>query len=306
MSIALCRSFREEEEVLEFPIAILVSTFERPDHLERCLLSLEAQQAVAGRFEVVVTDDGSRDRTTSLVTGMARRVSFPLSFTTHEHRGFQLARCRNEGVAASTAPYLLFIDGDCILPPDHLRIHLAQRRPGYVSAGDCLRLDPRASARIDRDIIRRGAFTELVPRHEARRLRWKAIRAKAYEWLCVPMRPRLSGNNIGLWRCDFERVNGFDEQFVGWGLEDRDLQHRLEQVGVRARSILGHTAPLHLWHPPDPSFVRNNIGTPNLRYFNGRPRLPYCVDGFMKDTDTIPLLPLPRAHAAGQQHQRAA
>ncbi len=96
-------------------IAILVSSFERPWHLERCLASIEAQRQVAGRFEVVVTDDGSRDRTLPMVASLIRRVSFPLDYTTHLHNGFQLARCRNEGVAASTAPYLLFVDGDCIL-----------------------------------------------------------------------------------------------------------------------------------------------------------------------------------------------
>ncbi len=103
-------------------LAVIVSTFERPGHLSRCLASLEAQRGVDGLFEVVVTDDGSRDTTLRLIADTARRVSFPLTFTTHQHDGFRLARCRNEGVAASTAPYLLFTDGDCILPPDHLRI----------------------------------------------------------------------------------------------------------------------------------------------------------------------------------------
>ncbi|MDA0255694.1 MAG: glycosyltransferase, partial [Planctomycetota bacterium] len=129
-------------------IAVIVSTYERPEHLARCLASLEAQRGVDGRFEVVVTDDGSRDGTLRLLATTARRVDFPLTFTTHEHDGFRLARCRNEGVAATTAPYLLFTDGDCILPPDHLRLHLEARRPGRIVAGDCLRLDEKTTATI--------------------------------------------------------------------------------------------------------------------------------------------------------------
>lgn len=264
-------------------IAVIVSTYQRPEHLRRCLASLEAQEGVAGRFEVVVTDDGSRDETLRLIATTARRVDFPLSFTTHEHAGFCLARCRNEGAAASTAPYLLFTDGDCILPRDHLRHHLAIRRPGWVVGGDCIRLDAKTSFRIDVDAIHGGDIARFVPRAEAWRIRLKGLRAKAYEWARVPMRPRLSGNNIAVWRDDFERVNGFDECFVGWGLEDRDLQCRLERLGMRVTSILLATAPIHLWHPAPASFARNGVGTPNLAYYRAiRQRPTFCVDGLVK------------------------
>jgi len=264
-------------------IAVIVSTYQRPDHLRRCLASLEAQEGVAGRFEVVVTDDGSRDETLRLIASTARRVGFPLTFTTHDHAGFRLARCRNEGVAASTAPYILFTDGDCILPRDHLRLHLALRRRGRVVGGDCIRLDADTSARIDVDTVLEEDISRLVPRSEAWRIRLKGLRGKAYEWARVPMRPRLSGNNIAVWRDDFERVNGFDECFVGWGLEDRDLQCRLERLGLRVTSILLATAPIHLWHPVSASFSRNGLGTPNLKYFNAlRERPTFCIDGLVK------------------------
>jgi glycosyltransferase involved in cell wall biosynthesis len=277
-------------------LAVIISTFERPGHLERCLASLEAQRGVTGRFEVVVTDDGSRDGTLRLLAETARRVDFPLTFTTHEHNGFRLARCRNEGVAASTAAYLLFTDGDCILPPDHLRIHLETRRPGRVVAGDCLRLDQAASTAVIADALRAGLFPRSLPAGERLRLALKALRAKVYESCRTPVRPRLSGNNIGIWRTDYERVNGFDEQFIGWGLEDRDLQVRLERLGLRAWSILLHTAPVHLWHPPAPSFARNNAGTANFDYFATLDRRPtFCEDGLVKPVDLPAIVPLPQA-----------
>jgi GT2 family glycosyltransferase len=270
-------------------IAVIVSTYQRPDHLRRCLASLEVQEGVAGRFEVVVTDDGSQDETLRLVATEARRVAFPLSFTTHDHAGFRLSRCRNEGAAASTAPYLLFTDGDCILPRDHLQHHLAVRGRGWVVGGDCIRLDAETSARIDVAAIHGGDVARFVPRGEAWRIRLKGLRAKAYEWARVPMRPRLSGNNIAVWRDDFERVNGFDEGFVGWGLEDRDLQFRLERLGLRVRSILLATAPIHIWHPAPPSFARNNAGTANLAYFQEIHRRPtFCVDGLVKAWERDP------------------
>ena len=81
------------------------------------------------------------------------------------------------------------------------------------------------------------------------------------------MRPRLTGNHFSLWRDDLERIDGFDLGFRGWGLEDRDLQRRLQRVGVRCRSVLPQTIGYHLWHPVDPTFVRNASGTPNEEYY---------------------------------------
>ena len=267
---------------MPYDIAVLISTFERPQNLERCIASIEAQRGVEGRFEVVVTDDGSRDHTLDLVRDIARKVDFPLRLTTHEHEGFRLAWCRNEGVAVSTAPYLLFTDGDCLLPANHLHIHLEARCPRYVIGSNCARLDRATSARVDRETIRGGTIASLIPPGEARKLRWKAMRAKLYEWGHIPMRPRLTGNNIALWKSDFERINGFDESFVGWGFEDRDLQCRLEKAGLRVRSILWRGPIGHLWHPPDASFVRNGVGTANRLLFESQDRPVFCVDGLVK------------------------
>src|SRR5262245_52434531 len=113
-------------------IAVLVPTFERPHHLRRCLQSLALQDGVTDRMEVIVTDDGSRDQTPELVAEFAASAPFPVRFTTHSHKGFRLAKCRNAGVAISSAPYLLFTDGDCVLPADHVRWHLAYRAAGKV------------------------------------------------------------------------------------------------------------------------------------------------------------------------------
>jgi glycosyltransferase involved in cell wall biosynthesis len=291
-------------------IAVLVSTFERPFHLRRSLLSLAGQRGVEGKMEVVVTDDGSRDETWEVVDEFARRADFPLKFTTHQNDGFRVARCRNEGVLVSTAPYLLFTDGDCLLPPDHVAAHLEFRRRGIAVAGDSYRLDQPTSDRITEADVRSGEFTAWVPLREQLRLANKARRAWIYRVLRRRDRPRLTGCNIGVWRDDLERLNGFDENYVGWGLEDCDLQLRLSQLGVRFRSILGRTAAYHLWHPLHPTFARNGLGTPNLRYYH-RDHVPTCCQqGLVKIATDVPvcddaadaqgfphILPLPTAAA---------
>ena len=110
-------------------IAISVTTYHKPWHLRRVLASIAGQQGVTGKFEVAVTDDGSTDETPQIVEQIRRSVDFPFCFTTHEHAAFHPARCRNDGARATSAPYLLYLDGDCVLPPDHVAIHLARDAP---------------------------------------------------------------------------------------------------------------------------------------------------------------------------------
>jgi hypothetical protein len=74
-------------------------------------------------------------------------------------------------------------------------------------------------------------------------------------------------------------VNGFDENFIGWGYEDRDLQRRLYSLGRYCRSILHRTAAYHLWHPPAPSFTPKGIGTANREYFQNFTFETQCQQG---------------------------
>jgi glycosyltransferase involved in cell wall biosynthesis len=263
-------------------IALLISSYQRPAHLRRALLSIALQQGVTCPIEVVVTDDGSTDETPEVVRRFAQSVNFPVQFTTHPHAAFQLARCRNEGVAASTAPYILFLDGDCILPPDHIAIHLARRRPGIVMAGDCARLDEPTSARVSEAAIHSGEFTHWASPEEIKRLKRLMRRATRHRFRWRPRKPDLTGNNVGVWRTDYERVNGYDENFVGWGAEDDDLGRRLRRAGVRVRSILHWTYTYHLWHPTEKSKPDVPHLGPNARYMRSEGKLIRCRNGMTK------------------------
>lgn len=263
-------------------IAVLVSSFERPGHLSRVLASIAAQRGVEGAFEVVVTDDGSRDETHRVVRNFAASVSFPVRFTTHPHTIFHLARCRNEGVAASTAPYLLFLDGDCVIPPDHLRIHLDRARAGFATAGYFVWLDRATSERITEKSIRSGEFQNLKSWSQRRQLAWRHLQASYYSLIRDPLRPKFYGGNFGLSRADYERVNGYDENYRGWGCEDDDLRVRLRAAGVRIASITWWTHIYHLWHPKDPSAGRQWRDGANVEYLRRPIRLTRCLSGLHK------------------------
>lgn len=257
--------------------AIVVCTYQRPRNLKLCLASIAAQ--TDDRFELVVADDGSEDETAGLVREFERSVDFPVRFTTHRREGFHPARCRNEGVLASGAPYLLFVDGDCVLPRDHLQRHLERRAPMTVCAGDSFRLTREQS---DRFAAGGGGIERLVPLRERWRVARNHLDAKLNWLFRNPGKPKLFAGNIGMWRRDLELVNGFDEKFVDWGGEDDDLRARLIQAGVTVRSIRDHTNNFHLWHAADPTVPARRLSGRNAPYLQRRFRLTRCVDGLVK------------------------
>ena len=110
----------------------------------------------------------------------------------------------------------------------------------------------------------------------------KGWRSVLYEWVGHPTKPRLAGNNVGIWRSDYERINGYDENFVGWGWEDDDLGRRLRRAGVQIRSILRWTNTFHLWHPTDVTMPIDGQQARNAAYLNRQGALVRCRNGLSK------------------------
>jgi len=262
-------------------VALIVNTYQKPRHLALVLASIAAQAGVDGRFEVVITDDGSTDGTAALVGDFAAAASFPVRLTSQPHDGFRLARTRNAGARLSQSDYLLFLDGDCVLPRDHLAAYLDRRRRGQALLGYCARLPEETSAGLEPAAIAAADLTALAPASERRLLARRFRKAWWHNLLRHPSKPRLAGGNCGMWRSDFEAVNGCDERFVGWGQEDDDLGLRLRARGVRLESILDRTWSLHVWHPVDTSATPRWRDGANVPYFLRRGRLSRCRRGLV-------------------------
>jgi len=234
-------------------MAVIVSTYERPDALDAVLRSLAEQ--TYRRFEVVVADDGSGPDTRELVERRAQESDLELRHVRQEDRGYRLATIRNRAAAATEQPYLIFLDGDCLVRPDYVERHASLAEAGRFVHGSRVRLDP--------------GLSQFATTREATAIgRWSAVRWLG-EWLRgrvdrftpllrVPLGPlrRVSprrwrgvkGCNLALWRSDFLAVNGFDEGFEGWGFEDNDLVVRLIRNGVRRKEGRYAVPVLHLWH----------------------------------------------------------
>lgn len=101
-------------------IAVVVSTRDRPERLERSLAALSA--SIAPGDEVVVVDSASADDRT-------RRVAEGLGLRAVRCERPGLSRARNAGVAVCDAPIIAFTDDDCIVDAswiEHVRAVLAE------------------------------------------------------------------------------------------------------------------------------------------------------------------------------------
>ncbi len=233
-------------------IAVVVTTYNRPDALSAVLEGYAAQQDA--RFELIVADDGSTAETRRAIEAFRSRAPFPVSHIWQEDEGFRAAAARNRALAASRADYIVFTDGDCVPGRRFVAQHRVLAERGWFVAGNRILLSEAHTRRV---------LAQSIPLHERPAAAWLVawLRRDINRWLPLLTLPdgdfrkadpqRWEGVktcNLAAWRDDLLRINGFDEAYSGWGLEDSDLVIRLLHAGVRHKSAR-YAAPLfHLWH----------------------------------------------------------
>ncbi len=95
-------------------VSVIIPARDSAATLERTLAGLRAQTLEA-EFEIVVVDDGSRDRTAEIALSHGRQVRL-----VQNPRSLGPGGARNRGVEVARAPVLAFTDADCFPTPDWL------------------------------------------------------------------------------------------------------------------------------------------------------------------------------------------
>ena len=246
-------------------VSVILSTYNRPDALRLVLGGYVHVESPA--FEVIVADDGSGPETAAAVDRFASTVNFRVHHVRQDDDGFRLAAIRNLAVRAARGRVLVFTDGDCVPFPSTLGVHASRCAPGRAVAGERCGLDEEETADVlAAQVISADLFERTYQRERGRlsRLAWKNLFYRATR---SKPRPKLGTCNAAVHRDDFERVNGFDERFVGWGYEDEDLARRLRHAGVRIVDAVRQSLVLHLFHKVHESHRPNARSSPNYHYF---------------------------------------
>lgn len=234
-------------------ISVIITTYNWPKALNAVLRSVCAQKYP--KLEILVADDGSTSETKHMIEQWQQKSPYPIKHIWQEDKGFRAAKARNRAIAVAQHDFIVFLDGDCVVPPKFIKRYSKLAQKGRFVSGNRVLLG---------EGFTKECLDESVKFERWSLLRWfgtwfngKCNRLSPLIHLPLgPLRSRSSQSwkgvktcNLGVWRKDLLQVNGLDEDYTGWGYEDSDLVIRLLRQGVYRIEGRFAIPVFHLWHP---------------------------------------------------------
>lgn len=239
------------------PVSIIIGSYNDIAILEQSLAAFAVQ--TFPDFELVIADDGSNQDYKPILSAWASRFRHGIQHATHEKRGFRKARILNRAISVSRFERLIFVDMDCLPRHDFVENHLSYLQQSTAIIGRRVHVSrdvvPTAS-----EILRSGLG--LGPLKLVRL--WASGKARVIEHgFAAPIfyessNTWLIGSNFSAWRRDLFTINGYNEEFEGWGKEDAELGLRLQFSGVRVRNLRNKVIQYHLIHDQLPQQNRKS------------------------------------------------
>lgn len=225
-------------------VSLIITTYNWKEALKLVLQSVMAQSRLPD--EVIVADDGSSDGTGEMVKGMAQGAPTPLIHSWQEDKGFRAARSRNLAISRAVGDYIVLLDGDMVLHKDFVKDHLEfARKNSFVQGSRVLIREPKTMAMLARGLEVFSVFTLGLENRK------NCLRSRLLARIFSRRSKKKTGIrscNFAFWKGDALAVNGFNEDFVGWGREDSEFATRLMNKGVWRRDLKFQALAYHLYH----------------------------------------------------------
>ena len=231
-------------------VSLIITTYNAPHFLDWCLGSV-CWQAFQP-YEVIVADDGSSIETKAIIDKWRALLPCRLVHSFQRDDGFRLARSRNLAALKATGDWIVYLDGDCVMPRTFLkslstlfssgRLIFGSRKLLSVDESEQLLL-LGAEKGLSQSVFAGNKFWRL-PLGFLRRFpprSWKSVR----------------GFLMALCREDLYKLGGFDEGYRAWGLEDSEFAIRADRVGLTLTDSRYKTSLLHLYHPEPSDTVKS-------------------------------------------------
>jgi len=225
-------------------ISLIVSTYNWPQALRLCLLSIKNQTLLPR--EVIVADDGSNTETKLLIDEFRKVFSIPLIHVWHDDLGFRKTIILNKSIKKASAEYIVQIDGDVILNKHFIEDHQSLCEPEVFIRGTRAQIDQKrlplmySQSLIDFNFLSKGLIN-----------RFNAIRLPILSFLFKRKSnnsERVRGSNLAFWKRDFILVNGYNNDLKGWGHEDEELAARFVNNNKLKIAIKFKAVQYHLSH----------------------------------------------------------
>jgi glycosyltransferase involved in cell wall biosynthesis len=237
-------------------VSLIITTYNAPHFLEWCLGSVSWQTFQP--CEVIVADDGSSTETQAIINKWRASLTCPLVHSFQPDVGFRLSRSRNLAALKASGDWIVYLDGDCLMPRMFLERLSTLFARGRLIFGSRKLLSMEDTTHI------------LSSFPEDKSVRPLFVGKKFWR---VPLGflrrfPRRSWRNVrgflmALRREDLYALHGFDEGYRSWGLEDSEFAVRANRAGLTLTDSRYKTSLLHLYHP-EPS---NNVKSENDEMF---------------------------------------
>ena len=98
--------------------SLIIPTYNRLDELKELIPSIERQDYDLTNIELVIVDDGSTDGTEEYI----KIYKGPLTIIYEKQQNQGPGPARNRGMAIATGAYFIFVDSDCLLPPQYFTV----------------------------------------------------------------------------------------------------------------------------------------------------------------------------------------
>lgn len=229
-------------------ISIMVSTYNWPQALKPCILSILNQNHLP--HEIIIADDGSNQQTKELLEQLNRDSPIPIVHVWHADDGFRLSEIRNKAIARASGEYIIQIDGDILLDAHFIADHLALMQKNAFLCGSRVWVSKEQSMELLKNAesprLKRHRFPIATILNSVRNLSLSHFLADRYKKNQPTI---LRGCNMSFWKKDLLAVNGYDESIKGWGSEDAELAIRLINYGIKKRFLKFAAVAYHLYHP---------------------------------------------------------
>jgi len=224
--------------------SLIISTYNWPEALALVLKSLKNQTVFPD--QVLIADDGSTDETKTLISKISEASKTPIHHVWHEDKGFTKATILNKAIAQAKGNYIIQVDGDCIMHPNFVADHL------MFSSENCYLYGSRVNIqKAHLDTLFVDQQVQFSPFSEGIKKRTRAIYSPFLSQFYKAnhqFSKKFRGCNTSYYKSDFIAVNGYNEDFKGWGREDSELALRFHNFGMQSRRLRYRGIVYHVYH----------------------------------------------------------
>lgn len=228
-------------------VSVLISTYNWHNALELSLKSLLRQTVPPS--EIIIADDGSTKETEELIINFSKLTAIPIIHCWQEDNGFRLSLIRNKALANCNFEYVIQIDGDIICHNQFIEDHLFYREKGYFLCGRRCNLeinDTTESLESNKFVLTNRSLKK-NKLHSKKRISFMftVLRNNLINPL---IKTGVRGCNMSFWLEDVIAINGYNNNFEGWGKEDDELVLRLNRFGLKRKTLKFGAIAYHLMH----------------------------------------------------------